>query len=141
MHSQPGHFTPDSARLMQITAQQMAIILENAELYSKFRQSDSELQHKELHLLEEEITTEDELSKLGIFIMFGDGNFSTLTIGLLKFLGIPLGNSSRWIQYSTSLPPIIVILLLSKLINVFRDNFNAFYVDFKGNEKMADRLI
>lgn len=91
MHSQPGHFTPDSARLMQMTAQQMAIILENAELYSKFRQADSELQHKELHLIEEEMTTEDELSKLGIYIMFGDGNFLYVNHRFAEIFGYTFG--------------------------------------------------
>jgi PAS domain S-box-containing protein len=75
MHSQPGHFTPNSARLMQMTAQQMAVIIENAELYTKFRQADQEANHKDVHLSEEDAPSEDELTKLGIYIMFGDGNF------------------------------------------------------------------
>lgn len=34
-HSQPGHFTPPVAARMQATADQIAVVLENAELYSK----------------------------------------------------------------------------------------------------------
>jgi len=33
-HSEPGHFTEEVARLMQITANQMSLVLENARLYS-----------------------------------------------------------------------------------------------------------
>ncbi|MEA5619028.1 SpoIIE family protein phosphatase [Cronbergia sp. UHCC 0137] len=35
LHSQPGHFTEETARLMQLTADQMSLVLENARLYSK----------------------------------------------------------------------------------------------------------
>jgi PAS domain S-box-containing protein len=91
MHSQPAHFTQESARLMLMTAQQMAIILENAELYSKFRQVDQELHHKELHPVEEEATTEDELSKLGIYIMFGDGNFLYVNQRFAEIFGYTFG--------------------------------------------------
>jgi sigma-B regulation protein RsbU (phosphoserine phosphatase) len=35
LHSQPGHFSPETANLMQLTADQMALVLENARLYSK----------------------------------------------------------------------------------------------------------
>lgn len=35
LHSQPGHFNSESANLMQVTADQMALVLENARLYNK----------------------------------------------------------------------------------------------------------
>ncbi|MDJ0736291.1 MAG: SpoIIE family protein phosphatase [Nostocaceae cyanobacterium] len=35
LHSQPGHFTEEVANLMQVTADQMSLVLENARLYSK----------------------------------------------------------------------------------------------------------
>ncbi|MEA5574974.1 GAF domain-containing SpoIIE family protein phosphatase [Anabaena sp. UHCC 0451] len=35
LHSQPGHFTQEIANLMLLTADQMALVLENARLYSK----------------------------------------------------------------------------------------------------------
>jgi PAS domain S-box-containing protein len=91
MHSQPGHFTIDSARLMQMTAQQMAIIIENAELYSKFRQTDQEGQQKDFHLPEVEASSEDELSKLGIYIMFGDGNFLYVNHRFAEIFGYTFG--------------------------------------------------
>ncbi len=91
MHSQPGHFTPESARLMQMTAQQMAVIIENAELYTKFRQADQEANQKELHLPEEESSSQDELTKLGIYIMFGDGNFLYVNHTFAEIFGYSFG--------------------------------------------------
>ncbi len=35
LHQEPGHFSPEIAHLMQITADQIAIVLENAQLYCK----------------------------------------------------------------------------------------------------------
>lgn len=35
LHSKPRHFTEETANLMQLTANQMALVLENARLYSK----------------------------------------------------------------------------------------------------------
>lgn len=86
MHSHPGHFTPESARLMQMTAQQMAVIVENAELYTKFQQTDQELQ-----LPQEEASSQDELSRLGIYIMFGDGNFLYVNHTFAEIFGYTFG--------------------------------------------------
>jgi len=91
MHSQPGHFTPESARLMQMTAQQMAVIIENAELYTKFQQAEQELQQKDLHPIEQEFSSEDELTKLGIYIMFGDGNFLYVNHKFAEIFGCTFG--------------------------------------------------
>lgn len=35
LHSEPRHFSQETARLMQLTANQMALVIENARLYSK----------------------------------------------------------------------------------------------------------
>ncbi|MBD2211663.1 SpoIIE family protein phosphatase [Nostoc linckia FACHB-104] len=35
LHSEPGHFSHEAANLMQVTADQMSLVLENARLYSK----------------------------------------------------------------------------------------------------------
>ena len=35
LHSEPKHFSQETARLMQLTANQMALVIENARLYSK----------------------------------------------------------------------------------------------------------
>jgi PAS domain S-box-containing protein len=93
MHSQPGHFTPQSARLLQMTAQQMAVIIENAELHTKFQQVDQELQQKdkEVYLEDEETSGEDELSDLGIFIMFGAGNFLYVNHKFAEIFGYTFG--------------------------------------------------
>src|SRR4028119_1173935 len=42
MHSQPEHFGPESAHLMQMTAEQMALILDNVQLYAERHQADKE---------------------------------------------------------------------------------------------------
>ena len=91
MHSQPENFTPESARLMEMTAQQMAVIIENAELYTKFRQADQDLNHKDSHPTEAEVSNEDELSKLGIYIMFGDGNFLYVNQRFAEIFGYTFG--------------------------------------------------
>jgi sigma-B regulation protein RsbU (phosphoserine phosphatase) len=39
MHSRPGHFSSDAAELMRLTAGQMALVLENANLFSRLNQS------------------------------------------------------------------------------------------------------
>jgi phosphoserine phosphatase RsbU/P len=39
MHSRPGHFSSDAAELMRLTAGQMALVLENANLFTQLNQS------------------------------------------------------------------------------------------------------
>ena len=39
LHSQPGHFTPEAAYLMKLTAAQIGLVLENARLYGKLDES------------------------------------------------------------------------------------------------------
>lgn len=39
LHSQPQHFSPEAAYLMQVTADHMALVLENARLYGKLEDS------------------------------------------------------------------------------------------------------
>jgi sigma-B regulation protein RsbU (phosphoserine phosphatase) len=39
LHSQPGHFNDQDANQMQVTADQMALVLENARLYGKLEES------------------------------------------------------------------------------------------------------
>lgn len=91
MHSQPEHFTPESARLMQMTAQQMAVIIENAEFYTKFRQVDQELNQKDSPLTAERFSRDNELSQLGIYIMFGDGNFLYVNQMFAEIFGYTFG--------------------------------------------------
>jgi transcriptional regulator with GAF, ATPase, and Fis domain len=70
MHSQPGHFNPETVQIMQMTATQMALILENARLYTERQQVE-----KEVPQTEELASKEGEFSLLGIYILFGEGNF------------------------------------------------------------------
>jgi PAS domain S-box-containing protein len=76
---------------MQMTTQQMAVIIENAELYTKFRQSENELHQKDLHITEEETSSKDELAQLGIYIMFGDGNFLYVNHRFAEIFGYSFG--------------------------------------------------
>jgi phosphoserine phosphatase RsbU/P len=39
LHCQPGHFTAEIAQLMQVTADQIALVLENAQLYGNLEES------------------------------------------------------------------------------------------------------
>lgn len=39
LHCKPGHFTPEIAQLMQVTADQIALVLENAQLYGNLEES------------------------------------------------------------------------------------------------------
>ena len=44
LHSKTGHFSNDHAHLMQVTADQIALVLENADLYAKLDESHSSLE-------------------------------------------------------------------------------------------------
>jgi|SRR4028119_714016 PAS domain S-box len=70
MHSQPGHFNPETVHIMKMTAAQMALILENARLYTERQQVE-----KEVPQTEELASKEGEFSLIGIYILFGEGNF------------------------------------------------------------------
>jgi PAS domain S-box-containing protein len=93
MHSQPGHFSPESAHLMQMSADQMALILENALLYVERQpsqpDSDKILQQtdKELHPIEEQSSSIEKLSWLGIYILIADGKFMYTNPGVAAIFG------------------------------------------------------
>lgn len=44
LHSTPGQFTPQTANLMQVTADQIALVLENAQLYECLEESRKEIE-------------------------------------------------------------------------------------------------
>ena len=81
MHSQPGHFSREAAYLMQINADQMAVILENALLYVEHQQSQPESHQgdqqagKELRKTDEQPDRGEKLSFIGIYIIIKDGRF------------------------------------------------------------------
>ncbi len=100
MHSQPGHFTAESARLMELTADRIALILENALLYVEHQQPDSESGKpqresykinrqvgKELSKIDEQIPSIDKLSLVGIYIIIKDGRFMYTNPGVAAIFG------------------------------------------------------
>lgn len=86
MHSQPGHFSLESVRLMQMTVDQMAVILDNAQLYTERQQED-----KKLPPIETPLSPEDEFSLIGIYIMFGEGNFLYANPRFAEIFGYTFG--------------------------------------------------
>ncbi len=86
MHSQPGHFNPETVEIMQMTATQMALILENARLYTERQQVE-----KEVPQTEELTSKEGEFSLIGIYILFGEGNFLYANSRLAEIFGYTFG--------------------------------------------------
>ncbi|HEY9709256.1 MAG TPA: GAF domain-containing protein [Oculatellaceae cyanobacterium] len=93
MHSQPGHFTPESAYLMQMSAEQIAITLEHASLYVERQPLQLESHKidqqtgKELHKTEEQPNRDEKLSLLGIYIIIEDGRFMYTNPGVAAIFG------------------------------------------------------
>jgi PAS domain S-box-containing protein len=86
MHSKPGHFNPETVEIMQMTATQMALILENARLYTERQQVE-----KEVPQTEELASKEGEFSLIGIYILFGEGNFLYANSRLAEIFGYTFG--------------------------------------------------
>lgn len=86
MHSVPGHFNEESAYLMQMTADQMALILENAQLHNERQQAD-----KELQATEQSMSNEGEFSQIGIYILFREGNFLYANPRMAEIFGYTFG--------------------------------------------------
>jgi PAS domain S-box-containing protein len=95
MHSQPGHFGAEFAYLMQLTADQMALILDNARLYTeRQQQTEQEEALKELRQKdqqEQELSDREEFSLIGIYIIFGEGNFLYASPRLAEIFGYTFG--------------------------------------------------
>jgi PAS domain S-box-containing protein len=98
-HSRPGHFSPESAHLMQITAESMALVLDNARLYHERQQQELDL---ELKQTQPEKTaqsrqtipssfSEKEFSRIGMYILFGEGNFLYVNPRLAEIFGYTFG--------------------------------------------------
>lgn len=93
MHSQPGHFSPESAHLMQMSADQIALIIENALLYVERQPSQSESEKlfqevdNELHPIKEQLSNIDKLSFLGIYIIIPEGKFMYTNPGVATIFG------------------------------------------------------
>jgi PAS domain S-box-containing protein len=86
MHSQPGHFGPEAVTLMEMTAAQTALILDNVRLYAERHQVD-----KELRPTEEQLSNREDFSLIGIYIIFGEGNFLYANSRLAEIFGYTFG--------------------------------------------------
>ena len=86
MHSQPGHFGPEAVTLMEMTAAQTALILDNVRLYAERQQVD-----KELPPTEEQLSNREDFSLIGIYIIFGEGNFLYANSRLAEIFGYTFG--------------------------------------------------
>lgn len=94
MHCQPGHFSPECAQIMQMCAEQMALIIENALLHAEHQPSKVEsalpLHHQEdleVDKNEKQLSCEDKFSLLGIYIIFQDGRFMYTNPGVAAIFG------------------------------------------------------
>jgi PAS domain S-box-containing protein len=93
MHSQPGHFTPESAYLMQMSADRIATVLEHALLYVERQQPQPESNKidrqasKELNKTDEQLDPGEKLSWLGIYIIIEDGRFMYTNPGVAAIFG------------------------------------------------------
>ena len=81
MHSQPGHFTAQSVSLMQALAAHMALVLDNAKLYSdndrQVMQIIEDLVRDDSELTEDDSITvnANKLSDIGMYILTFGGRF------------------------------------------------------------------
>lgn len=93
MHSQPNYFSSESAHLMQILAEQIALILETIRLYVEdyLTQPQSNLslplQDLELNPLEEQSLPKEKVSSLGIYILLKEGKFMYTNPGVAEMFG------------------------------------------------------
>ena len=93
MHSQLGHFNQESTFLMQMSSEQMALILENALLYVERQPlqsiSNQTLQQvgNKLGQTKEQRSSEDKFSLLGIYIILGEGKFMYTNPGVATVFG------------------------------------------------------
>jgi PAS domain S-box-containing protein len=141
MHPDPGHFSSQTAQLMQLCAEQMALIIENALLYVERHpsepQSSQTVQQKdvELNVTHEQLSAEEQLSLLGIYIMFNDGKFMYTNPGVAAIFGY------SFIEFITveSIFELILSnyhdLVMTHINQCFKSQNKYLYCKFKGQRK------
>ncbi|GAB4205103.1 MAG: hypothetical protein Fur006_60880 [Coleofasciculaceae cyanobacterium] len=93
MHSKPEHFSSEMAQILELCAEQMALIVENALLHVEHQPSQPEshpiVQHKEgeFDKIEELSYPEQKLSSFGIYVIFNDGRFMYTNPGVAAIFG------------------------------------------------------
>ncbi|HEY9635838.1 MAG TPA: GAF domain-containing protein [Coleofasciculaceae cyanobacterium] len=91
MHSNPEHFNSGYVNLMQMTAEQMALILDNARLYTERQQADKQSADKRFQKIDEQLPSGGEIALLGIYIIFGEGNFLYANSRFAEIFGFTFG--------------------------------------------------
>lgn len=141
MHPEPGHFSSQTAQLMQLCAEQMALIMENALLYVERHasevQSSQPVQQKELELnaTHEPLPPEETRELLGIYIMFNDGRFMYTNPGVAAIFGY------SFIEFITveSIFELILSnyhdLVMNQINQCFKSQNKYLYCKFKGQRK------
>ena len=93
MHSKPEHFSSQTAQILELCAEQMALILENALLHVEHQPSQPEpnaiVQHEKVEFgkTEELSFPEQKLSSFGIYVIFNDGRFMYTNPGVAAIFG------------------------------------------------------
>lgn len=82
MHSQPEQFDQENADLIQMIAEQIAVVLDNARLYNEFHQFQMTSGTAEVGP-----SNDRQLSTLGIYIIDGEGKFMYANPQLAKLFG------------------------------------------------------
>ncbi len=93
MHAKPGHFSLQTAQLMELCAQQMALIIENALLHVEHQSSQPEShptvpqKDRESDNTNKQFSANEKPSWLGIYIIFRDGKFMYTNPGVATLFG------------------------------------------------------
>src|SRR5919202_6491176 len=141
MHANPGHFSSETAHLMEMCAEQMALIIDNALLHVERQPSEPEShqtvqqQDSTLNEMEKEFSREEKLSLLGIYIILNDGRFMYTNPGVAAIFGY------TFIEFITieSIFEIIVSnyhdLVASHINQCFKASNKYLSFKFKGQRK------
>lgn len=148
MHSQPEHFSLESAHLMQMTADQMALVLDNAQLYIEHQHVETESHKPEVHAhkeldkldkIEEQPPSHEELSLIGIFIL-GDGKFLYANHRLAEMFGYTFAEFS-------SLESILALVardnrnfVANKINQCLQGQGKSLFCTFRGKQKNGNLI-
>jgi PAS domain S-box-containing protein len=143
MHSQPGYFSQASAHIMQMMADQMALILDNARLYTEQQQSapyKTQQTAQELQQLNKQSIDGSQFSLIGLYIIFGEGNFLYANPRLAEIFSYTFGEL-------VSLDSVLDLVaannreLVAKQLNeCFHGHSKNLFCRFQGQRKDGSRI-
>lgn len=93
MHSQPEHFSQETAQLLELCAEQMGLIIENAMLHVEHQPSQPEphqivpQEDVEFDEIDEVSSPDQKLSSFGIYVIFNEGRFMYTNPGVAAIFG------------------------------------------------------